>query len=177
MRCFFRKSKRKFLGSLNETDLCDNKKFWGVDKPLLSNKNASNQKITFVEDDKIVENGKNTASVLNEVFSNIIIKLWIHQYNETKPMSHNISNPLMKAIIIYRFHPSITAIKKNCNSDFSFGLYQVESDEIMKEFDKLITNKALAYPQNLLWKNQIFWGMLFSEIIIIPFLILFFQTP
>ena len=57
-------------------------------------------------------------------------------------MSHNISNPLMKAIIIYRFHPSITAIKKNCNSDLSFSFYQVESDEIMKEFNNLITNKA-----------------------------------
>ena len=142
MRCFFQKSKRKFLGSLNETDLCNNKKFWGVDKPLLSNKVVSNQKITSVEDDKIVENDKNTASMLNEVFSNIIIKLRIHQYNEAKPMSHNTSDPLMKAIIIYRFHPSLTAIKKNCNSDLSFSFYQVESDEIMKEFNNLITNKA-----------------------------------
>ena len=27
-----RKSKRGFLGSLSETDLCDNKKFWGLAK-------------------------------------------------------------------------------------------------------------------------------------------------
>ena len=33
-----RKSKREFFGSLNETHLCDNKKFWGVVKPALSNK-------------------------------------------------------------------------------------------------------------------------------------------
>ena len=32
-----RKSKREFFGSLNETDLSDNKKFWGVVKPLVSN--------------------------------------------------------------------------------------------------------------------------------------------
>ena len=31
----FRKSKRKFFGSLNETHLCNNKKFWGVVKPFL----------------------------------------------------------------------------------------------------------------------------------------------
>ena len=30
-----RKSKREFFGSLNETHLCDNKKFLGVVKPLL----------------------------------------------------------------------------------------------------------------------------------------------
>ena len=70
-----RKSKREFFGSLNETDLFDNKKFWGVVKPLLSNQVAHNERITLVEDDKIVENHKDTASILNEFFSNIIATL------------------------------------------------------------------------------------------------------
>ena len=108
-----RKSKREFFGSLNETHLCDNKKFWGVVKPLLSNKVVYNERITLVEDDKIIENDKNTASILNEFFSNIITTLGIPQYNETEPVSHNIGDPLMKAIMKYRFHPSIVAIKKN----------------------------------------------------------------
>ena len=63
-----RKSKREFFGSLNETHLCDNKKFWGVVKPLLSSKVVYNERITLVEDDKIIENDKNTASILNEFF-------------------------------------------------------------------------------------------------------------
>ena len=45
--------------------MCDNKKFWGVVKPLLSNKVVFNERITLVEDDKIIENDKNTASILN----------------------------------------------------------------------------------------------------------------
>ena len=61
-----RKSKREFFGSLNETHLCDNKRFWSVVKPLLSNKVVYNDTITLVEDDKIIENDKNTASILNE---------------------------------------------------------------------------------------------------------------
>ena len=60
-----RKSKREFFGSLNVKDLCDNKKFWGVVKPLLSNEVVHNERITLVEYDKIVENDKLTASVLN----------------------------------------------------------------------------------------------------------------
>ena len=32
-----RKSKRKYFGNLDEKKVCDNKKFWGVVKPLLSN--------------------------------------------------------------------------------------------------------------------------------------------
>ena len=85
-------------------------------KPLLSNKVAYDERITLVEDDKIKENDKNTAYILNEFFSNVITTLGIPQYNETEPLSHNIGDPLMKAIMKYRFHPSIIVIKKNCNS-------------------------------------------------------------
>ena len=137
-----RKSKIKFFGSLNKTHLCDNKKFWGVVKHLLSNKVVYNERITLVEDDKIIENDKNTASILNKFFSNIITTLGIPQYNETKPVSHNIGDPLIKAIMKYRFHPGIVAIKKNCNSGLSFSFSQVERHEIMKEINNLKINKA-----------------------------------
>ena len=104
------KSKREFLGSVNETDFCDNKEFCGVVKPLFSNKVFHNEGTILVEDDKIVENDKNTASILNEFFSNITTTLGIPQYNETEPVSHNIGDPLMKAIMKYRFHPSIVVL-------------------------------------------------------------------
>ena len=48
-----RKSKREFFGSLNETDLCDQKICWDVTKPLLSNKVAYDDRITIVENDKL----------------------------------------------------------------------------------------------------------------------------
>ena len=156
-----RKSKREFFGSLNETHLCDNKKFWGVVKPLLSNKVVYNERITLVEDDKIIENNKNTASILNEFFSNIISTLGIPQYNETEPVSHNIGDPLMKAIMKYRFHPSIVAIKKNCNSGLSFSFSQVERHEIMKEINNLKTNKATQstdIPTKLIKENSDIFG-------------------
>ena len=73
------------------------------------------------EDDKIVENDKNTASILNEFFSNIITTLGSPQNNETESVIHNIGDPLMKAILKYRFHPSIVAIKKNFKSGLSFN--------------------------------------------------------
>ena len=41
-----RKSKSGFFLNLNEKNLCDNKKFWGVDKPLLSSY-VDNRMITF----------------------------------------------------------------------------------------------------------------------------------
>ena len=159
--------------------MCDNKKFWCVVKPLLSNKVVYNERITLVEDDKIIENDKNTASILNEFFSNIITTLGISQYNETKPVSHNIGDPLMKAIMKYRFHPSIVAIKKNCKSGLSFSFSQVKRHEIMKEINNLRQikpHKAQTYPQNLLRKILIFLEILFLVTIIIAFPVLFFRT-
>ena len=174
-----RKSKREFFGSLNETHLCDNKKFWGVVKPLLSSKVVYNERITLVEDDKIIENDKNTASILNEFFSNVITTLGIPQYNETEPVSHNIGDPLMKAIMKYRFHPSIVAIKKNCNSGLSFNFSQVERHEIVKEINNLRQikpHKAQTYPLNLLRKILIFLEIFFLVTIIVAFPVLFFRT-
>ena len=128
---------KEFFRSLNETHLCDDKKFQGVVKPLLSNKVAYNERITVVEYYKIIENDKSTASILNEFFSNTIATLGITQYNEAEPVKDNMGDPLMKAIMKYRFHPSIVAIKKNCDSGLSFTFSQVERDEIMKEINNL----------------------------------------
>ena len=72
-----RKSKREFYDNLNEKKLCDNKRFWGVVKPLLSNKVVSNEKITLVEQENIVKNDKKTATVVSDFFSNIITNLGI----------------------------------------------------------------------------------------------------
>ena len=82
--------------------------------------------------------------------------LGIPQYNETEPVSHKIGDPLMKAIMKYRFHPSIIAIKENCNSGLSFGFSQVERDEIMKEIN-LKTNKptqSTGIPSKLFKENS-----------------------
>ena len=140
--------------------LCDNKKFWGVVKPLLSNKVVYNERTTLVEDDKIIENDKNTA-IFMHFFSNVITTLGVPQYNDTEPVSHNIGDPLMKAIMKYRFHPSIVAIKKNCNSGLSFSFSQVERHEIMKEINNLKTNKATQstdIPTKLIKENSDIFG-------------------
>ena len=138
-----RKSKREFYGSLNVKNLCDNKKFWSVVKPVLSNKVMSSEKITLVENDDILENDKRTATVFNNLFSNNITNLGIPQYIEEEPISQNIDDPLMKAIVKYRNHPSIVAIKGKCDSVLSFSFSQVERDEIMKEINNLKKSKAI----------------------------------
>ena len=119
------KSKREYFGNLNEKKLYDNKTFWSVVKPLLSNKVVSNEKIILVENDKIVENDKKSATVLNNFFSNIIKSLGIPQYKDAERVGQNISDPVLKVIIKYRSHPSIKAIKEQCNTNLYFSFSQI----------------------------------------------------
>ena len=77
-----RKSKRDYYNNLNEKNICDNRKFWKVVKPLLSNKIVSNEKITLVEGKEIIKTNQANAKVLNNFFSNIIKNLEIPQYNQ-----------------------------------------------------------------------------------------------
>ena len=91
-----RKSKRDYYNSLNEKNTCDNRPFWKVVKPLLSNKIVSNEKITLVEGKEIVKIDHANAKVLNNFFS---------QCNQVDPIWQNIKEP----VINYRNHPSIIA--------------------------------------------------------------------
>ena len=107
-----RKCKGEYFKNLNEKNVRDNKEFWKVDKPLLSSKIISNGKITTVEGDKIRRIDKETVKVLNEFFSKVVTRLNIPQFNQIKRTSENISDPVIKAIVKYRAHPSVIAIKK-----------------------------------------------------------------
>ena len=81
----------------------------------MSNKIMSSENVTLVEGTKILKNDKETAKVLNNLFSPIIKNLKIPQYKEQDPISASISDPVMTTVK-YRAHPSIIAIKENCNS-------------------------------------------------------------
>ena len=73
---------RDYYNNLNEKNVCDNRKFWKVVKPLLSNKIASNKKITLAEGEEIIKTDQASAEVLNNFSSNIIKNLEIPQYNQ-----------------------------------------------------------------------------------------------
>ena len=79
----------------------------------------------MVKVDKIVRSDKGTAKVLNEFFSNVT-NINIPQFHQIDWTSENISDPVIKAIVKYRAHPSIIAIKENCSSKSNFNFSFVE---------------------------------------------------
>ena len=118
-------SKRDYYNNFNEKNICGNRKFCKVAKPLLSNKIVSNEKITLAEGEEIIKIDQAKAKVLNNFFSNIIKHPEIPQYNLVDPIGQNIKDPVIKATIKYRNLPSIIAIKERCtNSKFSFSFIE-----------------------------------------------------
>ena len=49
-----RKTKIKYNGNLDEKDITDNKKFWKIVKPLLSNKSINSDKIHLNENGELI---------------------------------------------------------------------------------------------------------------------------
>ena len=99
---------------------------------MLSKEIKSNEIITLIKNGEIIKTEKGTAKVLNAFFSNIFQNLDIQQYNVDDPICENINDPLLKAIVRYRNHPSIVAIKKFCNSKSHFSFKNVQKEDILK---------------------------------------------
>ena len=165
----WRKRKREYYQNLSVENVCDNKKFWKVVKPLLSNKIMSSEKITLVEGTKILKNDKETAKVLNNFFSTIFQNLKIPQFKEQDPISSSISDPVVSSIVKYRAHPSIIAIKEFFNSSTPFNFLFVDKEDILKEIKNLKANKATQntddIPTKLIKENpDIFADFIFENL-------------
>ena len=87
--------------------MTDNKKFWKTVTPFLSDKVLSTERVTLIENDKIINNDSETANIMNTFFSDITINFNIPEYHDCEGISGNISDLILKAIVKYRNHPSI----------------------------------------------------------------------
>ena len=107
--------------NLNYKDIAGKKQFWKTLKPLLFDTSKLNEKITLAEDNKIINEDKDNAELLNSFFSNAVKNLKIHQFSDSNSLAGNIPHPIFKATLKYKNHPSIIAIKNTRNgSDFYF---------------------------------------------------------
>ena len=81
-----------------------------------------------------------TAEVLNKFFSNIVNNLEISKYYKCEFFIGNIEDQTPRAILRYRNHPSIIAIKSKFKSEDVFYSRELEKKETQKELLKLNNN-------------------------------------
>ena len=68
---------QKYFANLNEKDIVDNRKFWQIVKPFLSEKLKSREKITLVEKEELVSSESDVAQCFNHLFQ-ILLKILIY---------------------------------------------------------------------------------------------------
>ena len=103
--------KKKHYANLNHKDIADNRQFWRTVKSLLSDKSKSNEKITLVEDNKIISEDKDIAELLNFFFLNAAKNLKISKISYFNPLAENILHLIFMAILKYKKHQTIIGIK------------------------------------------------------------------
>ena len=111
-----RRTKRNYYRSLDAKSVTGNKKFWRTVKPFLSDKTPFNE-----------------YSVLNTFFSNIVSNLNLPEYPISNHYYSKIRDPVLKAILKYKDHPSIKAIERVPKSKDLFNFSNVEKRKFFKK--------------------------------------------
>ena len=137
-----RKAKKDYYGNLNEKDVIDNKKFWKTVKPLFSDKVKSSEKITLVQEDKIITSDDENGKILNSFFSNVVKHLKIPEFTDIDFSAECIPHPAPKAIMKFCKHSSVSAITSAFNPQ-SFNFSKVSIDDVLKEINKLGNRKTI----------------------------------
>ena len=149
----------------------DNKLFWKTVKPSLSQKFNARERISLIENGEIVKTEKETAEVFNYFFGNIVKNLNISQYFDLDFVIENIKDPTLKAILKYKKHPSIVAIRNKCNRNGIFSFREVNFKEIETEIRLLKLNKASQnsdIPTKIIKENSDIFQTSFAKALTIP---------
>ena len=82
-----RKAKKEYFSPSNINKVVENKSFWKIVKPFLSNKTISSEKITIINDDELITDELKVANTLNDFFSSIITSLDLAKSQNPHPLS------------------------------------------------------------------------------------------
>ena len=129
-----RKSKKKYYENLDERNLIDNKLFWKTVKPSFSDKIATRDRIHLTENGEAVKTELETEETLNNFFGNVSKSLMIPKYKEYDPSTDRVKNRTIRAILKYRNHPSILAIREQKKGQINFCFKEVSIEETQKRY-------------------------------------------
>ena len=138
-----RKSKKRYYENLDERNLMENKLFWKIIKPSLIR-----DRIHLTENGEVVKTELETAETLNNFFKSVIKNLIIPKYSEYDPSIDGVENHTIRAILKYRNHPNILAIRKRKKVQINFCFNEVSIEETQKEILNLNNKKASQNSDN-----------------------------
>ena len=104
-----RKTKKEFYNNLNVKYITENKLFWKTVKPSFTDKTLKDERITLVQNNKVVSDESELLKIFSKYFGNIVQNLRIDGLTNTS--SDNDAVTIRQAIEKYQNHPSIKVIR------------------------------------------------------------------
>ena len=114
-------------------------------KPLFSDKQNHNRKITLIEGNDIISNNVEVAEVMNDFFSTAVSKLNIMGYQTESLYIDNDMDKVCNAISKFKDHPSILKIKENIQAKDTFTFPMSDIDDIKRVINTMNINKPTTY--------------------------------
>ena len=99
---------------------------------MLSDKSVSREKINLTENEKMLTSKSDTAETLT-FFSNIVKNINISKFNSNNSVNENIKDPVFKAILKHKNHPTDLSIQKYSKNK-TFHFEEVNIGEVEKKF-------------------------------------------
>ena len=104
-------ARRDYFKKLDAPHL-SNSNFWKTLRPFFSDKSGSRKKPIIIENYVILSDNATVAEVFPKHFANITDTLNLPKYIPPRDQYQDVSDPVLKAIEIYKIHPSIRNIKE-----------------------------------------------------------------
>ena len=102
------KTRKDFFNDLDVKRVTENKQFWKTLKPCLTDKTLQGERITLIENEKVVSDERELVKIFNKYFSSIV-----PNFDIQRPSSITLhDDPVLNAIKKFKNHPSILEIKK-----------------------------------------------------------------
>ena len=130
-----RREKKKYFASIDTNKISDGKRFWKTIKPLFSDKNNVNEKITLIDDGCIIAEDSQIAVIMNNFFSNVK-NLDIQGFIPENKITQNSDN-ILSILEKFKNHPSILKIKEKVQNPDKISLTQVCEKDIVTEINNL----------------------------------------
>ena len=101
------------------------------------------EKITLIEDGRILSNDVEVAECVNEFFCNITDSLDIDPLFKEVPEHMSVEQMVLRGLAKYTDHPSIKVINQNVAlNGYTFSFSHVSPNEVMKQIDLLDKNRS-----------------------------------
>ena len=138
-----KREKRKFVQNLDFSDPKQNKKFWETVKPFFSDKGNGQENITLIEEEKIISDSQEIASVFNKFFDEAVEKLGNFDNSDVVTEVTGVKDPVEKAIKKYKGHPSVLKIKEIIPRGNKFSFEKITPEIMMEEIKALNPTKSI----------------------------------